>query len=433
MADIVTPSAQDTEDDYVYMDGEIGELARICDRVKEVVKQTHTAPLGRLEPFSLSVTQVADLLGRTTSGIRRLDKENVLDLKLIRGDRQRVYYTLDQVQKIRKHFRQIVWRQPSDPPAVVAVNSLKGGSGKSCTTLHLAHRYVLNGYRVLVIDCDPQGTLTTYFGLRPDVDVDREDTLFDVIAGNTATLAHCIRPSHMYGLDYVPASTDMYGAEMVAYSRQRERAKSSHESGWKYYQSLRDAIVSVQDDYDIILIDTPPSLSALTHNALYAASCLLTPMAPTMDELLSVCSYYSLIEEFFSAVRAHEKKSGKVTGNNQPFDWARLVVTRYSSSTAERDVMTYLAKAFGRERILSNFVVHSQEVISAAADRKSLYELSSAIGARKTYIRALTSMNKMAAEALELIHSTWPSHAPTRDLDLWAESDSPALESTDGA
>lgn len=415
-------NAGDTSTDQGYLPGELGDFARISDRIKEDIRAEHLAPRrDSIEPIKLGVTQVADLLQKSTNGIRRLDKQDVLDLKLIRGDRQRVYYTLDQVEIIRRHFRQMPRRSDSDPTAIVAINSLKGGSSKSATTLHLAHRYALDGYRVLVLDCDPQGTITSYFGLRPDVDVDDDITIGPIIAGDHTNLLPCIQKTHFHGLDYVPASLEMYGSEMMAYARQMQRNQDPKQRNWRYYESLSIAIDTVKDNYDIILLDTPPSLSAMTFNALYASNCLLVPMAPAMDELLSVAQYFSLVNEWYATVAKIDPSFGHPECGGKPFHWVRIALTRYNRSTAEKLVMQFIAQRMGKERVLRNFVVHSSEVSNAAANRKSLYELDGPIGSREAYRRALASMDGMATEVRELIESTWPSHGKAGELDLWSD------------
>jgi chromosome partitioning protein len=155
-------------------------------------------------------------------------------------------------------------RQPEKPknkgPAkVIAFANQKGGVAKTTTALNLAVAFKESGHRVLTVDMDPQGNLTMSQGVDPDK---VEKSMFDV-------LVHRIPISEIIverEIDVAVASIDLAGAE-IAMSTQigRERA-------------LQKSLEEVQDDYDFVCIDTPPSLGLLTVNALTAANKVIVPV-----------------------------------------------------------------------------------------------------------------------------------------------------------
>jgi chromosome partitioning protein len=103
------------------------------------------------------------------------------------------------------HMREVLGamptRGPHDVPAMIAVQNFKGGVGKSTVTTHLAHYFAVQGYRVLVVDCDSQATTTTLFGFNPHFNITREETLYPTsdrpdpgrpaLCGQAHALAQC--------------------------------------------------------------------------------------------------------------------------------------------------------------------------------------------------------------------------------------------------
>jgi chromosome partitioning protein len=145
---------------------------------------------------------------------------------------------------------------------VIAIVNQKGGVGKSTTAVNLGASLALLGRRVLVVDIDPQGNTTTGVG------VDKrgvERDVYSVLLGGTP-LAEVVRPTEVENLYIVPATLNLAGAEVELVSTlQRENR-------------LKTALSKVVGDYDVILIDCPPSLGLLTINALTAATEVIIPV-----------------------------------------------------------------------------------------------------------------------------------------------------------
>jgi chromosome partitioning protein len=151
----------------------------------------------------------------------------------------------------------------------IACANQKGGVGKTTTVVNVGTYLALAGYRVLIVDVDPQGNATSGLGVdRSSLDL----TLYEAMTGS-AELRDAIVATRIANLSIVPSSVGLAGAEMeLAPTDQRERR-------------LGRLLASVAADYDYLLLDCPPSVGLLTVNALTAADSVLIPIQ---------CEYYAL-------------------------------------------------------------------------------------------------------------------------------------------
>jgi chromosome partitioning protein len=164
---------------------------------------------------------------------------------------------------------------------VIAFTNQKGGVAKTTTTLNLAAAFAERGFRVLCIDLDPQSNLTMSQGIDPD---SLEVSMYDVLVHHTS-IREVIRRREV---DVACASIDLAGAE-IAMSTQIGRERS-----------LQKALKAVEDDYDYVFIDTPPSLGLLTINALTAATKVIVPVQCeylSMRGLVQLQNTLSMIRE----------------------------------------------------------------------------------------------------------------------------------------
>ncbi|WP_258286615.1 AAA family ATPase, partial [Escherichia ruysiae] len=97
-------------------------------------------------------------------------------------------------------------RRDGDRLQIVSVVNFKGGSSKTTATIHLAQRFALRGYRVLALDFDPQASLTTFFGIRPELEFAESGTAYDALRyENKVPLSSVIQKTYFHNLDMVPA------------------------------------------------------------------------------------------------------------------------------------------------------------------------------------------------------------------------------------
>jgi chromosome partitioning protein len=158
---------------------------------------------------------------------------------------------------------------PAPQATIVAIANQKGGVGKTTTTVSLGAALAQGGLRVLVVDLDPQGNASTGLDVRIRSD---EPSTYDALV-ESRPLDEIVRQTAVAGLDVLPASLELAGAEIeLVQAMARERA-------------LARALAPARSTHDVVLIDCPPSLGLLTVNAFVAADQLLVPIQ---------CEYYAL-------------------------------------------------------------------------------------------------------------------------------------------
>ena len=193
-----------------------------------------------------------------------------------RHDRQRVSRWENGTEVIPADVEGLItlWQlafRPTGKCKTVTICQQKGGIGKSTTCTGLAHILAVAGARVLIVDCDSQANATMLTGLteRNIERLDREQrTLYHVLAPDSPlSMKDAIRNTSIVGLDVVPSSISLAGAEMTL----NDGTDASK-------RRLRELIGSVKKDYDFILVDTAPSLGILTISALTAANAILIPV-----------------------------------------------------------------------------------------------------------------------------------------------------------
>ncbi len=193
-------------------------------------------------------------------------------------------------------------------PRVLAVANQKGGVGKTTTSVNLGAALAELGFRVLVIDLDPQGNATTGLGIDAR---NFELSMYDVLMRDSS-LEDCVEPTSMKNLFVAPATIALAGAEIElvpAFSRELK---------------LKKSIESIIDDFDYVLIDCPPSLGLITVNALAAAHEVLVPIQ---------CEYYAL-EGLSQLMRNVHLVASNL---NPKLDISTIVLTMYDARTKLAD------------------------------------------------------------------------------------------------
>lgn len=365
----------------------------------ERVRTQVTAPERRKKLRQWGIKDAAQMIGRSTQTIRQFEASDAPILKELGGialEGERRSYSLARINAYRQHFGTLVQRPRGSKAIRCAVTNFKGGAAKTTTAAHLAQKCALEGLRVLAIDLDPQASFTLLFGLIPDLDVEREQTITDALVENPSMLNQVIQPTYFTGIDLVPANLALQDCELLLGNPERNQAR---DIGLNAVVRLHEALKTVEDDYDVIVIDCGPNLGILTLNAVQAASGLLIPMPPAMADFGSAVMFFSTMSSLLSNPRFARS-----------LDFIKILITRHTGSVEAKQTESMIRLAFG-PHVLENVMVQTVEIERAANDFGTVYDIEQPRGSKDAYLRALRALDEANEGVLATFRGVWAQQA----------------------
>ena len=270
---------------------DVADQAERALSMMEQIRAAMLAPTARKTAPVFNLSQLAAMCDTEKGSIsHRMGRGDLPAGKLNEAGSRREF-TLAEARTWVREFRRDALRPDGAEAVTIAIGNFKGGVSKTTTAVTLAQGLSLRGHRVLVIDTDPQGSLTTLFGILPDAEVDERDTILPLALGTETSIRYAIRPTYWDGIDLVGAAPVLFGAEFALPARQTQ------EPGFEFWRVLDLAIDDVRGEYDVIVIDTPPALSYVTINAFMASDGIIMPLPPNALDFASASQFWSLFSD----------------------------------------------------------------------------------------------------------------------------------------
>ncbi|EAV41482.1 MULTISPECIES: plasmid partitioning protein RepA [Roseibium] len=386
---------------------------KLSDRLQTMREMTYPPEARKVFGRTFSTTDLVRLLGVPESTLRTLTLEGK-GPQPHRAENNRRIYTVEQVWELRKFLaelrpddahRLVPHRRAGEKLQVIAAANFKGGSSKTTTSVHLAHYLAIQGYRVLCVDLDPQASMTTTFGIQPDRDLrsgedddERTDTTYDALRYDNyrVPFSEVIRETYFPGIHLACGNLRLMDFEYDTPTALAER--TTDELGL-FFQRLDAVIKSVEDHFDIVVLDTPPSLGYTTMAALYAATGLIITVHPAMLDVSSCSQFLKMISDV-----THTLSEGGAVFEH---DFTKFLLTRVNPNDGPQKIMSgTMRDLFGTDVLVAE-AIESTAIASAGVAKKSLYEIEPGEVGRETLKRALESADRVNAEILDLIKSVW--------------------------
>jgi len=375
-------------------------LSDIADQAAHSVEMMSQIRSAMLSPTTSKSTptwnlsQLALLLGIEKGSLNHRMTRGDLPSGIRVGNRRE--FTLTEVRQWVREYRKELLRPTGTEAVTICISNFKGGVGKTTTAITLAQGLSLRGHKVLAIDVDPQGSLTTLFGILPDAEVEEEDTILPLALGEETSIRYAIRPTYWDGIDLVPASPLLFGAEFALPGRQTK------EPGFEFWNVLNYGIDDVRADYDVIIIDTPPSLSYVTINALMASNGVIMPLPPSTLDFASAAQFWALFSDLTTQLlTAH--------GHDKQFDFMNILLSRVDNSDATGAIVKQWIQTTyaNRVTVLPVEIPKSAVTASATVEFGTVYDITKYDGNARTFKRARDAYDLMVGYIETSIEAVW--------------------------
>ncbi len=315
-------------------------------------------------------------------------------------------YTLAQINELRRLFaeqkpsealRFLPHRRSGEHLQIVAIANFKGGSAKTTTSLHLAHYLGLHGYRVLAIDLDPQASLSAMFGAQPEMDVGDNETIYAVLRHDDRRrpIHEVIRKTYFAGVDLIPGNI-----EVMEYEHEIPRILAQRSAkGGLFFERLRLAIAEADADYDVVILDTPPSLGFLTLGAIYAATGMVVTVHPAMLDVASMSQFLLMMSDLIGVIQE--------AGATLRQDFFQYLITRHDPNDQPQAQIVSMLRLLFSEEVLMPTAIESTAIEAAGLAKRSVYELEPGEIGRDTFRRARESVDAVNEGIRGLIIESW--------------------------
>jgi chromosome partitioning protein len=315
-------------------------------------------------------------------------------------------YTLAQINELRRLFaeqkpsealRFLPHRRSGEHLQIVAIANFKGGSAKTTTSLHLAHYLGLHGYRVLAIDLDPQASLSAMFGAQPEMDVGDNETIYAVLRHDERRrpIHEVIRKTYFAGVDLIPGNI-----EVMEYEHEIPRVLAQRSAkGGLFFERLRLAIAEADADYDVVILDTPPSLGFLTLGAIYAATGMVVTVHPAMLDVASMSQFLLMMSDLIGVIQE--------AGATLRQDFFQYLITRHDPNDQPQAQIVSMLRLLFSEEVLMPTAIESTAIEAAGLAKRSVYELEPGEIGRDTFRRARESVDAVNEGIRGLIIESW--------------------------
>lgn len=374
---------------------QVSEIAADAKAVLESVRQIMLEPLPRKLPPEFSTFQVSELCGMTRSEFRSAEVSLDSERGKVPVDGAHKVYSLQETIELIQLTKAGVKRPEGKLGKVVAIASYKGGVGKTTMSVSIAQALTLHGLKVLFMDLDPQGSATTLFGISPEVEVEFPQTIMPYLYGDEPNLAYAPQDTYWHNLDLIPGSSEILAAEYIL-------PANSKVPGYNFWEQLNLGIKPLRETYDVIILDTSPSLGYVTQNALSMADGIITPCPLEALDLASLTQFYGVFAELTSLLPGYF--------DSKEYDFVGVVINKaklekddYSTGNIIKD---WIKKSF-KQYLWDMIIPDSKIPKETTSQLKTVYDISGDETKLSAYKRFKDPMDMLANQIANELNEAW--------------------------
>ncbi|MEX3815745.1 ParA family protein [Paraburkholderia sp. BR13439] len=362
------------------------------------VRESMLAPHPRKNPPVFTTAQVGDLCRIDRQRMHYLSRtESGLPQGTLRHSRSREF-TLSEARVWIDRIGPYLKRPTGVNGKKIAIGNFKGGVSKTTTAMTLAQGLSLFGRRVLLVDLDPQASLSALHGILADSEVSDEQTVLPLIYGDEEDLQYAVQSTYWDGVDLIPASAALFGAEFFL------PFKQSKDQSFQFWNVLNRGLEPLLPEYDVVIIDTPPALSYLTINAFMAADGLIVPTPPSALDYASSTQFWNLFSDLSESMQQVAPELVK------SFDFIHVLLAKVDQSQAATPIVRDWINKTYEGLVLPIEIPTTAVTQTAAAEFGTVYDISRYQGSLKTYQRAREAYDRFAEIVDQQLVALWNVH-----------------------
>lgn len=312
----------------------------------------------------------------------------------LKGTSRNREFSLGEAQKFIRTLGKYKSKPIHAKAIVICVGNFKGGVGKTTCAVAVAQGLTLHGHKVLLIDLDPQASSTTMMGYVPDAEVSEDMTVMPAVYGDKSDLTYAAIPSYWDSLDLIPSSPSLFGADYYIPNKQ------STDPQYEFWKILDKALDPLREIYDVIIIDSPPTLSYLAIGAFMSSDGMIIPLPPETLDFASSTQFFRQFAELFKSLK-NERSVRK------QFKFIKVIPSKVKPQAATTDVVKSWIRQTYPEILGNAEILDTDLVTNASAEFKTIYDISTYEGSQRTYNRAIESFDSVVDEIEIEIQNAW--------------------------
>ncbi|WP_168708925.1 AAA family ATPase [Metallibacterium scheffleri] len=369
---------------------EIAARAARMAEVLETVKEAALRPDSKKVAPRLNQAQVANVLGITKSAfLHGVDSKKYPSGHALPG---KTMYDMADMQGMARAAGLRHQYAPGHG-IVMTVANFKGGVAKTSTTVTLAQYLAQRGLSCAILDMDPQASATTLFGLSPYLDVTSDESVAALFYNDPPDPVTLARPTYWPGIDIIPSNQHLYGKEFAL-------AAAAPEWGGQIFEVLAERIEPLRRRYDVLLIDTQPSLGFLTSTAVFAADHLVVTVPPSNLDLASSVIFWSLLRDVM-------EQALKADGHAKRWEGVHVLLTRVDDTDKSTHFIRKLLLMGCEDWLLPDAIPATRVATTAASEFATVYDIERYEGSYRSIKRARELFDKAYGQFTHILNDTW--------------------------